>query len=313
MPLLNTCLVDLGRSNSRIIQSICAVFLVLCIMATPSMNAQSSEADLLNSEMNNAGIDVMVVDLNCANSTDCQPYRPSHIVEYYGADWCEPCKPLELILDSIDEREVALIQHHPSITDQTYLNYSKHRFENQYRLLFIPSLVINDVGLLTGSGQGQELSQALASMTTNFSGIDDFAYSDGIIYWNTSTNHNLTVWKIEPTKHEFDNRTLDNLAVDMKIINNHQRSENLSMWITNSTTRLIIILQDDGLRQLQSLSSNPTGEMDLSEREPMLGDLLLHDGSYNLAIITFIALLIALLPALISFRKLQKQDEEESE
>ena len=85
------------------------------------------------------------------------------------------------------------------------------------------------------------------------------------------------------------------------------------MWITNSTTRLIIILQDDGLRQLQSLSSNPTGEMDLSEREPMLGDLLLHHGSYNLAIITFIALLIALLPALISFRKLQKQDEEESE
>ena len=173
--------------------------------------------------------------------------------------------------------------------------------------------MINDVGLLTGSGQGQELNQALAGMTTNFSGIDDFAYSDGIIYWNTSTNHNLTVWKIEPTKHEFDNRTLDNLAVDMKIINNHQRSENLSMWITNSTTRLIIILQDDGLRQLQSLSSNPTGEMDLSEREPMLGDLLLHDGSYNLAIITFIALMIALLPALISFRKLQKQDEEESE
>ena len=313
MPLLNTCLGDLGRSKSRIIQSICAVLLVLCIVATPSINAQSSETDFLNSEINNDRIDVMVVDLNCANSTDCQAYRPNHLVEYYGADWCEPCEPLELILESIDGRDVALIQHHPSITDQTYLNYSKHRFENQYRLLFIPSLVINNIGLLTGSGQGQELSQALVSMTTNFSGIDDFAFSNGIIYWNTSTEHNLTVWKIEPTMHEFDNRTLDNLAVDMKIINNHQRSEDLSMWITNSTTRLIIILQDDGLHQLQSLSSNPTGEKDFSEREPMFGDLLLHDGSYNLALITFIALLISLLPALISFRKLQKQVEDESE
>ncbi len=311
MPLLNTCLEDSGRSNSRIIQSICVVLLVLCTTTTRSIIAQSSETDLLNPETNSGGIDVMVVDLTCANSTICQPYRPNHIVEYYGADWCEPCESLELMLDSIDGQEVALIQHHPSIIDQSYLNYSKHRFENQYRLLFIPSVVINNAGLLTGSGQGQELNRTLASMTTNFSGIDDFAFSNGVIYWNTSTQNNLTVWIIEPTKHEFDNRTLDNLAVDMKVINNDQRSENLSKWITNSTTRLIIILQDDEIRQLQSLSSNPTGEKDLNEREPMLSDLLLHDGSYDFAVITFIALLILLLPALISFRKLQKQGENE--
>ena len=146
-------------------------------------------------------------------------------------------------------------------------------------------------------------------MTTNFSGIDDFAFSNGDIL-NTSTQNNLTVWIIEPTKHEFDNRTLDNLAVDMKVINN-QRSENLSKWITNSTTRLVIILQDDEVRWKQSLSSNLTGEKDLNEREPMLSDLLLHDGSYDFAVITFIALLILLLPALISFRKLQKQGENE--
>ena len=78
-------------------------------------------------------------------------------------------------------------------------------------------------------------------MTTNFSGIDDFAYSDGIIYWNTSTNHSLTVWKIEPTKHEFDNRTLDNLAVDMKIINNHQRSVNLSCGYKFNNSIIIIL------------------------------------------------------------------------
>jgi hypothetical protein len=236
------------------------------------------------------------------------------LVEYFGADWCEPCESLELFLDTLDFSKIALIQHHPSVLDNSYLNHSKKVFEQEYRLLFIPSLVVNSNGLLTGSTQAIELNQSLANINTNFSGISDISIENGVLFWNTTTDHNLTIWRLEETSHEYHNRSLPYLAVERITITNQDKQHDISQLLNYSNGRLIFILQDnDQPKPLQSISTSPTGDKSLSEGEEETNSLFSHNGDYDLAVITFALLFLALLPALISFRNLQKQDSDEAE
>ena len=280
------------------------------------MPFSAAENEIGNTELETDSpdiLDVFVIDLPCNNNATCEPSRPEYMIEYFGADWCEPCESLELLLETLDFEKIALIQHHPSVLDQSYLNHSKNKFEDTYRLLFIPSLVINSNSLLTGTTQGMELNQSLAEIDNNFSGIDNLSISNGMVYWNTTTNYNLTIWKLESVKHELDNRSLSFLAVDKMIIPNNSREQNISMWLSDSASRLIFVLQEDKLQPLQSLSTSPTGEKNLNYDSNENYDLLAYDGGYDIALITFIGLLLCLMPALIWFRKLQKQDDDESE
>ena len=268
-----------------------------------------------SAKQSQSGIDdVFFLDLPCDLNSTCEVSRPIHLIEYFGADWCEPCESLELFLDTLDFNEITLIQHHPSVLDYSYLNHSKIVFEQEYRLLFIPSLVVNGNGLLTGSTQGIELNQSLANINTNFSGIDDISIENGMLFWNTSTEHNLTIWRLEETVHEYHNRSLPYLAVERITVTNENHQYNISKLLNHSNGRLVFILQDNEQpRPLQSISTSPTGDKALSEGEEEINQLFAHDGGYDLAVITFTLLFLALLPALISFRNLQKQDSAEAE
>ena len=292
------------------------IMMVFFISSMLIMPFSAAESEIGNTDLETDSsdiLDVFVIDLPCNINSTCEPSRPEHMIEYFGADWCEPCESLELLLDTLDFEKIALIQHHPSVLDQSYLNYSKNKFDNTYRLLFIPSLVINSNSLLTGVTQGMELNQSLTQIDNNFSGIDNLSISNGMVYWNTTTNYNLTIWKLESVKHELDNRTLPYLAVDKMVIPNSSREQNISMWLNDSTSRLIFVLQEDRVQPLQSLSTSPTGEKDLNDESNEDYDLLAYDGGYDIALITFIGLFLCLMPALIWFRKLQKQDSDESE
>ncbi len=292
------------------------IMMVFFISSMLIMPFSAAESEIGNTDLETDSsdiLDVFVIDLPCNINATCEPSRPEHMIEYFGADWCEPCESLELLLDTLDFEKIALIQHHPSVLDQSYLNYSKNKFDNTYRLLFIPSLVINSNSLLTGVTQGMELNQSLTQMDNNFSGIDNLSISNGMVYWNTTINYNLTIWKLESVKHELDNRTLPYLAVDKMVIPNSSREQNISMWLNDSTSRLIFVLQEDRVQPLQSLSTSPTGEKDLNDESNEDYDLLAYDGGYDIALITFIGLFLCLMPALIWFRKLQKQDSDESE
>ena len=313
VPLLNTCLGKLRLVSSNIQSPMTICMVISLAVFVPSIVAQSGGNSDVSIDDNERQIDVLMFDLSCQENTTCEPYRPAHLIEYFGADWCEPCQPLEMLLESIDNDDVAIIQHHPSVLDLSYLNYSKNRFDNTYRLLFIPSLVINSEVLLTGGTQGLELNQSLVDLFSNFSGIDNLSMSNGILHWNTTTNHDLTVWKLEPTKHEFENRTLSYLAIDKKVIDNSQRQYDLSEFIKYSNGSLVFILEDSEPKSLSSISTSPTGEKSLTQEEEKSSNLLSNDGSYNLALITFLGLFLCLLPALISFRNLQKQEFGESE
>ena len=274
----------------------------------------TSSAEYSAKESQSGIDDVFFLDLPCGLNSTCEVSRPIHLIEYFGADWCEPCESLELFLDTLDFNEIALIQHHPSVLDYSYLNHSKTVFEQEYRLLFIPSLVVNSNGLLTGSTQGIELNQSLANINTNFSGIDDISIENGMLFWNTSTEHNLTIWRLEETVHEYHNRSLPYLAVERITVTNENHQYNISKLLNHSNGRLVFILQDNEQpKPLQSISTSPTGDKALSEGEEETNQLFAHDGGYDLAVITFALLFLALLPALISFRNLQKQDSAEAE
>lgn len=274
----------------------------------------TSSAEYSAKESQSGIDDVFFLDLPCDLNSTCEVSRPIHLIEYFGADWCEPCESLELFLDTLDFNEITLIQHHPSVLDYSYLNHSKTVFEQEYRLLFIPSLVVNSNGLLTGSTQGIELNQSLANINTNFSGIDDLSIEKGMLLWNTSTEHNLTIWRLEETVHEYHNRSLPYLAVERITVTNENRQYNISKLLNHSNGRLVFILQDNEQpKPLQSISTSPTGDKALSEGEEEINQLFAHDGGYDLAVITFAVLFLALLPALISFRNLQKQDSAEAE
>ena len=293
--------------------SVVLLIIMLCnIIVAPAISAQSNAENYPVSSEDSSVLDVFFVDYPCESAT-CEGVRAETLVEYYGADWCEPCESLELMIDSINTERLALIHHHPSINDQNYLNHSSAKFANQYRLIFIPSIVINSDGLLTGAGQGAELNQSIAGSTANFSGIDNLSITNNVLYWNTSSVYNLSVWKLEPIQHEFDDRLLNNTASSMITVDNQQRELDMSDWVSNSTSRLIFILQSDETQSLKSLSSSSTGDKELTLSDEPLSDLLLHDGSYDAAIVTFVILLFCLMPALISFRRLQKQVDDESE
>ena len=312
MPLLNTCLEKSRPCASNRHTAFWLTVILSSVIISPACNAQESVENNNPTSVQDTLLDVLIIDYPC-DVQICEGSRVQTLIEYYGADWCEPCETLELMLDSISGKDIALIHHHPSVNDQSYLNHSKARFADLYRLIFIPSIVVDGDGLLTGAGQGAELNQSMASSNVTFSGIDNLSVSNGILNWNTSSIYDLQIWKLESVKHQFDNRMLNNTATDMMIVDNQVRVLNISQWISNSTSRLVFILQSDETPYLRSLSSSSTGDKELSESEETLSDLFLHDGNYDAAVVTFVVMLLCLLPALISFRRLQKQVDHESE
>ena len=290
------------------------IIVVSMIAILPSASSTVYIADDTETNSNTNILDVFFLDIPCDDNSTCEPSRPSHLVEYFGADWCEPCESLESLLSALNFDDIALIQHHPSVLDQTYLNSSKDVFEKEYRLLFIPSLVINSHSLLTGSAQGVELNQSLIDIQSNFEGIIDIMIDNGVLHWNTSENSNLTIWRLEQTEHEYDNRTLPYLAVERITISNTVRQQNITQLLDNPNGRLVFILQDDNFpKSLQSISTGPTGDKAVSELGEKNSLFDMHDGGYDLALGVFVVLFLALLPALVWFRNLQKQDFDEAE
>jgi hypothetical protein len=173
--------------------------------------------------------------------------------------------------------------------------------------------VIDGEGLLTGTKQATELNQSLSKNQTEFFGINELNITNSMLNWNTSTNYTLKIWKTKSTSHEFDNRNLSHLAVDYMEINHEQSQLNLTDWLDNWTGRLIFTLESEGIRVLTSLSQSPTGDMDFTSEDQTTGILSKFDDSPKLAIMVFIALFVALLPALIMWKGLQNMNNDESE
>ena len=284
---------------------ILAMTLVILVISAPAP-AESTSND--NETAVASTFDVAIMDSDCLDSDICEGVRIQHLIEYYGADWCEPCELIEQELSQINESDIFVLQHHPSVVDESFLSESKLRFDQEHRLLFIPSLVIDSKGLLTGSSQALELSNSLSMRTSNYSGLNNISISNGTLHWDSTIGNRLSVWRTDSVEHENRNRTHPTLATDVMQFNSSQSQANISQLLIDFNGTLVVILEQTGTYRLTSDSTNPTGAIDLSEPEQTVDDTQqggLSPGTQ--ALIWGVVLFALLLPAIYMRWKLSKQ------
>jgi len=298
----------MADSRGRVLLWI-AIFLLLPITI---VNTSSENGEFID---DGDTIAVQYIDYSCyQQSLECQATESEHIVEYFGADWCEPCQIVEENLATMNRTDTVILQHHASVEDYTYLNYSKLRFDDKFRLLFIPSLVINGNGLLTGSSQSFGLNQSLNNNTGLLNNsLSDVVLKNGILSWNHSEGQKMTIWRLDPTQHESRNFTHQYLASDSVTIDlnnsnisNHERI-NITGLLQNWSGRLIFILENNGSPQLQSYSDETATNMEFNDDENEVENeappQVENYNSARYAAIWFVIMLILIAPAIILWVK----------
>ena len=256
-------------------------------------------------------IAVQYIDYSCyQQSLECQATESEHIVEYFGADWCEPCQLVEDNLAMMNRTDTVILQHHASVEDYTYLNYSNLRYDAKFRLLFIPSLVIDGNGLLTGSSQSFDLNQSLNDNTGLLNdSLSDVVLKNGILSWNHSDGQKLTIWRLDPTQHESRNFTHQYLASDSVTIDlndsnssNHE-GVNITGLLQNWSGRLIFILENNGSPQLRSYSDETATNMEFNNDETEVVTSVENSNPAHYATIWFVIMLILITPAIMLWVK----------
>ena len=294
----------MADSRGRVLLWI-AIFLLLPITI---VNTSSENGEFID---DGDTIAVQYIDYSCyQQSLECQATESEHIVEYFGADWCEPCQIVEDSLAMMNRTDTVILQHHASDKDFTYLNYSYLRYDAKFRLLFIPSLVIDGNGLLTGSSQSFDLNYSLNNNTGLINKtLSDVVLKNGIISWNHSTGQKLTIWRLDPTQHENRNSTHQYLATDSVTIdlNDSNISNNDGVNITgllqNWSGRLIFILENNGSPQLRSYSDQTATNMEFNDDANYAKNQVEKSNSAHYAAIWFVIMLTLITPAIILWVK----------
>ena len=97
------------------------VVVVLLVSLAPVNGAQAEEGTA-----NGATLDVAVLTATCMENETCEAHRPLHLVEYFSADWCEPCHQVSDQLQNLTDETTVVLQHHPSPQDATF--FSRQNF-----------------------------------------------------------------------------------------------------------------------------------------------------------------------------------------
>jgi hypothetical protein len=280
-------------------------FLLATLMVLPAIPAQGLQDENLVDESGSL-LDVRIFSADCLNETSCEIYQPIHLLEYFSADWCEPCEQVSQQVNALNQTDAFVIQHHPSNQDLTFLAESKLRFDQEFRLLFYPSLVVDGDHLLTGTRQAMDLSSTLNNSTPNSSGLESMLVQNGTVSWNASEGHVIRIWYIEPTPHSSENRVHPHLARASWELNSSISSYNLTQFETARNGSFAVMLERPGIRTLTVSSDAPTGRVEVDGQE---SDLSSEDQRWNpawLAAATAGGLLFLLLPALFMHRSLMK-------
>ena len=98
---------------------------------------------------------------NVCEEDACEADTSLRVVEYFGADWCEPCRPVEAMLDALERPDVLVVRHVPSPQDAGFSNLSYQRFDGHYGLMSLPAIVIDGYAVLTGESMTLRLEEAL--------------------------------------------------------------------------------------------------------------------------------------------------------
>ena len=298
----------MAGSRGRVLLWI-AIFLLLPITIT---NSSSENGEVID---DGDTISVQYIDYSCyQQSLECQATESEHIVEYFGADWCEPCQIVEDSLAVMNRTDTVILQHHASVEDYTYLNYSKLRYDDKFRLLFIPSLVIDGNGLLTGSSQSFDLNQSLNNHTGLLNNsLSDVVLKNGTVRWNHSSGQTLTIWRLDSTQHDSRNFThqylaSDSITIDLNDPNiSSDGGVNITGLLQNWSGRLIFILENNGSPQLQSYSDKTATNMEFNADETEVQNQVKTSNSAHYAGIWFVIMLTLITPAIILWVKETKR------
>ena len=191
--------------------------------------------------------DVIVVDLNCEENQTCVS-RPSHIVEYFGADWCDECPKVEEQLRNMTDDSVVTISHRPSTSDDFWLQESKDRFLEVYGLWGYPSVAVDGHYILAGPTQARELDTLISDYDSNYSGITNVSLTeDNITLGGNFTNMTVDIWTINA------NETTTNL------VTNHTNYSS-TQTVDVEGDFLVIVLSKPGYIALASGSSMPAND-----------------------------------------------------
>jgi len=280
---------------------------LLASSAPAAVAGQATEEEDLHVQR----LDVRVVPASCVASENCTITQPTHLVEYFSADWCEPCEHVTQQLENISDDTVVVLQHHPSPSDASFLSASKERFDQTYRLLFLPSLVVDGTYLLTGTRQAMDLPTVLNNSTLPTSALDSLRVENGTMMWQAPNSTVLRVWYAEPTPHETNGKIHDSLARAMVEVNASAGSMNLSTLPSNPSGVFVVVLEQPGTPALTVASLAPTGLMDLSDVTTDQTGRQDGFGQARWVTLATIGLVLLLLPALVMHRRLMKNSEPE--
>ncbi len=191
--------------------------------------------------------DVIVIDLNCEENQTCVS-RPSHLVEYFGADWCDECPKVEEQLSNMTDDSVITISHRPSTSDDFWLQESKDRFLEVYGLWGYPSLAVDGHYILAGPTQARELDNLISDYDSNYSGITNVSLiEDNISIDGNFTNMTVDIWTISA------NQSKTNL------VTNHTNYSS-TQTVDIEGDMLVIVLSKPGYIALASGSSMPAND-----------------------------------------------------
>ena len=276
-------------SRERI--EVALIVLVLLIVLQSNVSAQT------NNQFGSTQA-IFSIDLSCYHeqNSSCDVHQVSHIIEYFGAEWCEPCDSVSPFVNNMSSDDIVVVQHSSSISDETWLSQSSQRFSYEYRLLLYPSLVIDGTTLLTGTRQATMLNESILNSTANWSVVEGLVMNGTTITWENQLNATVTAWVIEPTMHGRTKTVQPFLAVNA-IRNDASSMElNLSSVDLSNATSIVLMFETPGIRNLTTKTILPITNAELENH-----DVNLSGGSERsilTPIIWSVVLILCILPAI---------------
>jgi hypothetical protein len=283
---------------------VCALILVI-LLPTSSGHGNDNDEDAASIH------DVKTFDVECTlTNQTCIASSTTHLIEYFSADWCEPCDLVSAELKGLNRTDVTILQHHPSPADLHFLSDSKFRFESTYGFWGVPDLVLNGEGLLTGPSQSQELSRVLDNFSREWSGFTSISLNNGTLSWVSDDGDEVHVWITENSVHEFNDQDQPQVVNHHIAVSNDNQTLDLSKFINNNTTNIVVTLESPGRFDLTSASTlSSQGYALIDENANEIHEESQNKGrEYDMAIAVFGLSMAALVPALIMYARIVRKE-----
>ena len=283
------------------------VCILVLLVLIPTSTGHGTESDDEAASIH----DVKTFDVQCALTNEtCIASSTTHLIEYFSADWCEPCDLVSAELNALNRTDVTVLQHHPSPLDLHFLSDSKFRFETTYGFWGVPDLVLNGEGLLTGPSQSQELGLVLDNFSREWSGFTSISLNNGTLSWASDDGDEVHVWITENGAHEINNQDQINVVHHHMAIGSENQTLDISNFINENTTNIVVTLESPGRFELRSASTlSSQGYSLIDEESDQNGLEITKQGrEYDMAIAVFGLSMAAFIPALIMYVRIVRNE-----